>query len=585
MKENLISPYPITHFPKLTDRKAKIITTLGPASSSIAMIEKLINMGADVARVNMSHGTHETHRLLINNIRHASSLAKREIGILLDLQGPKIRVSKLVSPLELVAGDEWYILSEKDIIHFKENSDKIIPTTYEHFVQDVEENSNVLFDDGLLEAVVISKNKFAAKIKIKIGGLLKSNKGINLPNVKVSAPSLTEKDEQDLYFGIKNGADYIALSFVREAEDILKVRYILHQLKIDLPIISKIEKPEALVNLDDILKVTDIIMIARGDMGVEVGNHLVPSIQKNIIAQCNARGVPVITATQMLESMITNPRPTRAEASDVANAIWDGTDAVMLSAESASGQYPIEAVQMMNDLVIEAERTPRERPFLRNVALDDVTSANQVAASLIAEKINAKWIIALTERARSCLKMTRFRPRTPVLGVTQSLQALRRMGIYWGTIPYFFRKEESQLPNAEMAVIEKLKNSKLVHNGDKVVITHGDGSTFKQGTANSIRVELIKGLKRVDDNSKVSNVMDSSDYQIVETQNLKMILDIEQCSSCQNCIGVCPFGIWSSKLSDKGQTRIDKDRIDACTLDSACVEICPTGAIELIIKS
>lgn len=475
-------------------RKAKIIATLGPSSSSITMIEKLIHAGIDVARVNMSHGTHETHAQLIDNIRKASVAAKKEIGILLDLQGPKIRVSKLPKPLELHQGEEWIVISESKMLQLSasEKQDHLIPTTYEEFVKDVEVGAQILFDDGLLEATVIAKNEHYATIKIIVGGLLKSNKGINLPTVKVSAPSLTLKDEEDLLFGIQHGADYVALSFVRGAEDILRVKHILAQHKADLPIIAKIEKPEALKNLDEILQVTDFIMIARGDMGVEVGNHLVPAIQKEIIQKCNERGVPVITATQMLESMVTNSRPTRAEASDVANAIWDGTDAVMLSAESASGQYPVETVQMMDRIVREAEKIPKERPLLRNVPIDDITSANQVAASLIAEKLSAKWILSVTERGRSCLKMTRFRSKTPVMGVTRSLNIVRRMNLYWGVVPFLIQLDDQQTVGIESIILQELKKRSLLQMGDKIVITHGDGSYFEQGTSNSVRVEIVK---------------------------------------------------------------------------------------------
>lgn len=473
-------------------RRAKIVATLGPASSSVSMIEKLILSGVDIARVNMSHGTHETHTQLISNIRTASKNVSREIGVLLDLQGPKIRVSKLPSPLNLVAQEEWLIVPESLLEKFHGQHDKIIPTTYEEILDDLVNGAQILFDDGLLEAHVEKVKKDHAVIKVKIGGILKSNKGINLPTIKVSAPSLTKKDEEDLYFGIKQGADFVALSFVREAKDIQYVKKLLAEQNLEIPIIAKIEKPEALTNLSEILDVTDIIMIARGDMGVEVGNHLVPAIQKNIINICNQRGVPVITATQMLESMITNSRPTRAEASDVANAVWDGTDAVMLSAESASGQYPIEAVEMMDSIIREAEKSPKDRPLLRHVPIIDITSANQVAASLIAEKLSAKWIISLTEQGRSCIKMTKFRPRNAVLGITPNVTTLRRMSIYWGITPYLIKlKEDHSLIN-DRDILQDLQQKNLLKEGDTVVITHGDGSSFSETTTNSIRVEVIK---------------------------------------------------------------------------------------------
>jgi len=475
-----------------SQRKAKIIATLGPASASVAMIEKLIRAGINIARVNMSHGTYDTHTQLIANIREASNNLNREIGVLLDLQGPKIRVAKLPNPLQLAAGQEWFIVAESEVGSMGAKSSQVIPTTYEDFIKDIVVGAHVLFDDGLIEATVTDKKTNYAVIKIKTGGLLKSNKGINLPTVKVSAPSLTKKDEEDLYFGVKAGADFVALSFVREAKDILHVKELLKKINVDLPIIAKIEKPEALTNLNEILQATDAIMIARGDMGVEVGNHLVPAIQKQIISLCNQMGVPVITATQMLESMITNSRPTRAEASDVANAIWDGTDAVMLSAESASGQYPVESVEMMDSIVLEAEKTPRERPLLRNVAINDVTSANQVAASLIAEKLGARWILSLTELGRSCLKMTKFRSRSLVLGISPSIKTLRRMSLYWGVVPYFIARNTDHTLLNDKDILDDLQKRGLIKEGDTLVITHGDGASFSETTTNSIRVEVIK---------------------------------------------------------------------------------------------
>lgn len=302
----------------MSRRRAKILATIGPSSNSIEMLEKMIRAGMNAARVNMSHGTYEAHEQSIKNIRQASKNVGQEIAILLDLQGPKIRVDKLPEPLELKDDEVWVIGPSHVKDEYPEYKQCFIPTIYKNLVKDAHVGARILFDDGLLEAEAIEKDREVLKIKMKVGGILKSNKGINLPYVKVSAPSFTEKDREDLLFGLKQGIDYVALSFVRTAEDILEVKALLHQMKIHVPIVSKIEKPEALDNIEEIIKVSDIIMIARGDMGVEVGNHLVPSIQKQMIKLCNSLGKPIITATQMLESMITNSRPTRAEASDVA---------------------------------------------------------------------------------------------------------------------------------------------------------------------------------------------------------------------------------------------------------------------------
>ena len=398
-------------------RRAKIIATIGPSSNTVEMLEKMILAGMNAARVNMSHGTYEAHEQSIKNIRQASKNLGREIAILLDLQGPKIRVDKLPEPLILGDGDVWVIGPSHVKADYPEYANNFIPTIYKNLVKDAHVGARILFDDGLLEAEAIEKDRDILKIKVKVGGILKSNKGINLPYVNVSAPSFTDKDREDLLFGLKQGVDYVALSFVRTADDILQVKALLHQMKVQIPIVSKVEKPEALDNMESIIRASDAIMIARGDMGVEVGNHLVPSIQKKMIKMCNDLGKPIITATQMLESMITNSRPTRAEASDVANAIWDGTDVVMLSGETASGKYPLDAITIMSQIIEEAEKTPGERPLLRHMDISSVTASVQVSAAIVAEKTKARWIISITEGGNSCLRMTRFRPKTVVLGV------------------------------------------------------------------------------------------------------------------------------------------------------------------------
>lgn len=558
-------------------RRAKIIATIGPSSNTIPMLEKMIKAGMNAARVNMSHGTYEAHEQSIKNIREASKNVGKEVAILLDLQGPKIRVDKLPEPLELKDDEVWVIGPSHVKDQYPEYSKNFIPTIYKNLVKDAHVGARILFDDGLLEAEAIEKDREVLKIKVKVGGILKSNKGINLPYVKVSAPSFTEKDREDLMFGLKQGVDYVALSFVRTAEDILEVKALLHQMKVQVPIVSKIEKPEALDNMESIVQVSDMIMIARGDMGVEVGNHLVPAIQKSMIRICNELGKPIITATQMLESMITNSRPTRAEASDVANAIWDGTDVVMLSGETASGKYPIEAIQIMGQIIEEAEKKPTERPLLRNMNITSVTATVQVSASIAAEKLHARWIISITEGGNSCLKMTRFRPKTHVLGVTNSLHVIRKMSLYWGISPYYFNiHENSDLTKLEELMIDKLKKENLLQSGDKVVVTVGDGKFFRQGTTNSVRVETIKDVPLALKNT------DQDSIQEVSFDQGKLLLDTTICASCQACITVCPFEIWTASIEENHETRINGLNVHKCTLDMACVEACPTGAIEII---
>ena len=375
-------------------------------------------------------------------------------------------------------------------------------------------------------------------------------------------------------FALKEGADYVALSFVRKKEDIMQVKTLLHSLKVNIPIISKIEKPQAVDNLDEILSVTDMIMVARGDMGVEVGNHLVPAIQKKIILACNTRGIPVITATQMLESMTENPTPTRAEASDVANAIWDGTDAVMLSGETASGKYPIETVRMMDQIVREAERTPKERPLMRHQDLSSLTASIMVAASMIAEKIGARRILSVTESGASCLRITQFRPSVPVLGITNSLKVARRMCLYWGVSPFIVIDQEKESTDFMKNVLREVKERLKLKNGDKLVVTKGDGQFFSQGSSNSVKVELIKDTPKVLGGSE--GLEEASD------DKKKILLDTNNCASCQACVQVCPHDIWAVTKDGEKRTFIEAKNIYRCSMDLACVDACPTGAIEII---
>lgn len=555
-------------------RRAKIVATVGPASSEVAILEKMIRAGLDVARVNMSHGTYEGHTATIAKIREASKLAGKEVAILLDLQGPKIRVDKLPAPLELKDDEEWVICPSSKVANYPEYAGKLIPTIYENLVEDCHDGARILFDDGLMRAVAVKRDRDVYKIKIEVGGTLKSNKGINLPDCEVSAPAFTDKDRDDLMFGLKQQVDYVALSFVRKREDVMQVKALLHKLKMNVPIIAKIEKPQAIDNLDEIMSVCDVIMVARGDMGVEVGNHLVPSMQKLIITKCNQAMKPVITATQMLESMTENPTPTRAEASDVANAVWDGTDAVMLSGETAAGKWPVQTIKMMDQIVIEAERSPKERPLLRNMDLSNVNASVMVAASMIAEKVDARYILSMTESGSSSRKISMFRPRTPVLGVTNSLATARRMCLHWGVKPFQIHEYGRDDFNFQKDVINKVKAVMDLQNGDKIVITRGDGKFFARGSSNSVKVELIKDMPKVLGSSDV--VEEASD------DKKRILLDTSICGSCQNCVSTCPHDIWTVTKGQEHRTMIDQSKISHCALDMACVEACPTGAIEII---
>lgn len=474
-------------------RRAKIIATLGPSSNSIQMIEELIRAGMNVARINMGHGTHQHHRSLIEKIREASRNTGREVAIILDLQGPKIRTDKLTVDLRLTDGSEWVIGPTRLMSEYPEYADRYIPTIYDNLVADCHDGARILFDDGKIVAMAKARDRDVYRIWVTCGGILSSNKGINLPDCRVSCPAFTVKDKEDLRFGLENGIDYVALSFVRSRADVEKVRIFLDKMSVSLPIIAKIENQQGVDNIDEITEIADVIMVARGDMGVEVGNHLVPIIQKEIIEKCNNIGAPVITATQMLESMMSSSTPTRAEASDVANAIWDGTDAVMLSGESASGKYPTESVKTMAQIVETAEKKPKERSLIRNLDLRNINTASMVAASLIAEKIDARAIVSITEAGNSCREISRFRPEKRVLGVTRSINTVRRICLYWGVIPYLHVTDpeiHGEL-NLEFDAIARIKKDFALCNGDKIVVTRGDGKIFHRGNSNSIRVEIL----------------------------------------------------------------------------------------------
>lgn len=555
-------------------RRAKIVSTLGPASNTVDTIAEMIKAGLNVARVNMSHGTHEGHAQLIKNIREASKKVDQEVAVLIDLQGPKIRVDKLDEPLELTAGSEWVIGTTKDKKDYPEYKDNYIPTIYEKLVDDCHDGARILFDDGLLVARATTRDRGVYKIKVEVGGKLKSNKGINLPDCDVSAPAFTEKDREDLIFGLKQDCDYIALSFVRKREDVEEVKYLLHSLKKNVPIVSKIEKPQAVDNLEEIMEVTDVIMVARGDMGVELGNHLVPAVQKKIIRMCNERHIPVITATQMLETMTENPTPTRAEASDVANAIWDGTDAVMLSGETAAGKYPVRTIEMMNSIILEAEKSPKERPLLRNMDLSNVNASVMVAASMIAEKVHAKRILSVTESGSSCLKISQFRPKTPVLGVTNHIETVRKLALYWGVTPFHLFDYDEDDFNFQKDIVDEVKDNLGLVNGDKLVITRGDGKFFARGSSNSVKVEIVKDKPKVPGGQDV--LQEASD------KKKKILLDTSVCASCQNCVSICPHDIWKVSDDEQRNTYINEKRINECTMDYECIRVCPTGAIEIL---
>ena len=458
------------------ERKVKIVATIGPASQDEAVLQKLIQAGVNVARMNFSHGTHEQHAARIAAIRKVSQALGVPVGILQDLQGPKIRVGELPVPLQLSEGEEvtLYATGTPPSPEAGQN----IPVDFRQLFDSVRTSDRLLLDDGRLTLEVTSvKKDQSLRARVVVGGLLSSHKGINLPGVRLRIAGFTEKDQADLAFGLSQDVDAVAISFVRSSEDVRKVREAmqLHAAGKRLPLlIAKLEKPEALDDLDAILDIVDGVMVARDDLGVELPPERVPALQKEIIRAANARSRLVITATQMLESMISNPLPTRAEASDVANAVFDGTDAVMLSAESAAGKYPVEAVQMMDRIVREAESHFLEwgqQQAAIPIGESDAASMARAAQALADDK-NVRAVACFTTQGQTAWLISKIRPRVPILAFTPDAQTCRRLAFLWGAQPQlvpFARTLEEMLGHADAAMMK----TGSVKSGDQVVLVCG----------------------------------------------------------------------------------------------------------------
>lgn len=457
-------------------RKAKIVATIGPSSQSEEMIEKLILAGINVARMNFSHGTHEEHAARITRIRSVSKKLGVHVGILQDLQGPKIRVGELSEPVQLSEGEviTLYVTGTTPL----GDDRKKIPVDFRQLFDSVQPSDRLLLDDGRLTLEVLSiENENALSAKVLVGGLLSSHKGINLPGVRLRIPGFTEKDEQDLAFGISQDVDAVAVSFVRTADEIQRVQQAMERIcsgkRVPL-LIAKLEKPEALENLDAILEVVDGVMVARGDLGVELPPERVPVQQKHIIRKANLQAKLVITATQMLESMITNPLPTRAEASDVANAVFDGTDALMLSAETAAGKYPVESVRMMDRIIREAETHFLEWGMEQHVSGFEHSDAASMAraSQVLANDKNVTAVACFTMRGQTAWLMSKIRPRVPIMAFTPEPETVRRMTLLWGVRPQlvpFVNSLEEMIDHVDMA----LRRSEVVQSGDQVVLVCG----------------------------------------------------------------------------------------------------------------
>ena len=476
---------PVTDF-----HRNKIVATVGPASCSKEMLLALMEAGADVFRLNFSHGQHDALTETVALIRQISRNRRRAVAILGDLQGPKIRTGMMRGDVMTLTSGESVVITTADVL----GEDGVIPTTYKALPQDVSDGDRILLDDGLLELQVEKISGEQVHCRVLVGGQLKNRKGMNLPGVAVSAPALTEKDLADLDFCIEQELDYLALSFVRTAAEVIELKKLLTQRGASIQVIAKIEKPEAVEAFAEILAAADGIMVARGDLGVEINSEKVPLIQKRIIRQCNLAGKPVITATQMLESMINNPRPTRAETSDVANAILDGTDAVMLSAETASGDYPCEAVEMMVRVAVDVERDPQLKeqffhPLLETCGTRSLTEAIGQAACRVAENVGAAAILAFTQTGSTAALVAKYRPPMPVYAVTPTLAVRRRMALYAGVRSIRVDIEgdtEAQIRSVDTAVID----AGVLNKGDIVVITMGSPLS-DPGTTNLLKVHQL----------------------------------------------------------------------------------------------
>lgn len=469
-------------------RKTKIICTIGPASDNEETLRALMLAGMDVARINFSHGTHEEALKTVNRIKKVREELDLPVAILLDTKGPEVRIKDFKEgKAELKAGGR-FVLCTDDV----EGDETQVSVTYKNLPRDIRAGERILIDDGLIELEVLSVKSTKIICEVKNGGVISNKKGVNIPNVSLSMPYMSSKDREDILFGIENDFDFIAASFVRSAADVLEIKHILEKHNSKIGIIAKIENAEGVDNIDAIIRVSHGVMVARGDMGVEIDMQDLPVIQKNLIKKTYRAGKVVITATQMLDSMIRNPRPTRAEATDVANAIYDGTSAIMLSGETAVGKYPIEAVKTMASI---AERTEHDIDYVKRLdqmnfdSRMDVSNAISHATCTTAHDLHASAIIALTYSGTTARQLSRFRPACPIIAPTLSVKARRQLNLSWGVIP-IMSEERGNTDELFDHAVECAQNAGLVKDGDLVVITGGSPIGIA-GTTNIMKVHLV----------------------------------------------------------------------------------------------
>jgi pyruvate kinase len=470
----------------IPERKAKIVCTIGPASNSPEMIERLIKSGMDVARLNFSHGTRDEHNTIIRHIRECSKKLKKVVSILQDIQGPKIRTGILKEGKTVLKSGTRFILTGRKV----EGKFDIVSTNYPAMAKYVKKGDTILLNDGLISLRAAAVKGMDIICEVVNGGILTDHKGINLPGIKVGLASITKKDVEDILFGIEHGVDHIAISFVRSRRDVKSVKDIIKKKGVYIPVIAKLEKPEAIENLDEITDEANGLMVARGDLGVEMSPEAVPGIQKTIISTANKKGKYVITATQMLESMMNNPRPTRAEASDVANAVFDGTDAVMLSGETASGKYPVESLEMMSKIISAAESSAFSQYYDRRREKNDTFhGAVSSAAVHAAHDIGAHLIVVFTQWGSTALLVSKQKPSMPIIAYTPYEVTMQKINLYWGVIP----KRMKLIENTDDLIREMnrdLITQRLAKKGDSVVILMGM-PTSQRGITNMMKLHRV----------------------------------------------------------------------------------------------
>ncbi len=475
--------------PHKFQRRTKIVATIGPATSKPGVLRNLIQAGATTLRLNFSHGTHEDHQRNVRLIRQTAFELNQPVAILQDLQGPKIRLGKFEQgSIQLKKGDP-FILTSRQV----PCNEEISYVSYHRLAAEVPEGAKILLDDGKVEMMVekVDREKENLHCRVVVGGTLSNNKGVNFPGVYLSIKALTSKDKQDLMFGLDQGVDWVALSFVCKPEDILEIKDLIASAGKSVPVIAKIEKHEAIEQMEAILSLCDGVMVARGDLGVELPAEDVPILQKRLIATANKLGIPIITATQMLDSMVHNPRPTRAEVSDIANAILDGTDAIMLSNETAVGTYPVEAVETMARIAIRMEQEPHE---MRSVSPRERSTTNAISAAVgqIAQQLDAAAIMTLTKTGATARNVSKFRPQTPILAITPHVDVARQLQLVWGVKPLLVLDLPSTSQTFQAAINVAQENN-IVQDGDLVVMTAGSLQGVP-GSTDLIKVEVVKAV-------------------------------------------------------------------------------------------